>query len=174
MKINLNNKVHSECIKKVSFGNYWSKIESLTIQIPNGIDDCRLQSNSKSNNQSVSSIAISISFWLKLITFNLFLIERSIKTSLKLIKTLKLSNLIKKLIYFWLFRCLSITFDINSISFNINRLFDIVWFNRFRHNNYFVFQDFGSKKLIQSQFNRDLSQNFALGRLDRRCLMKGN
>ena len=59
-----------------------------------------------------------------------------------------------------------ITFDINLISFQI-KLFNYICsqFNRFCCDNYFGFQEFGSKKLIKSQF--DLSQSFALGQLDR-------
>ena len=62
----------------------------------------------------------------------------------------------------------------NLISFNINRFFFYIirtQFSWFRHDDWFGFQDFGSKKLVKSRFNHDLSQNLSLGWLDRLSLV---
>ena len=63
---------------------------------------------------------ILISFWLKSLDFNQFLIKRSKKTTSKVIERLKKSikrskksNLIKKVNIFWLFWSLSINFALN-------------------------------------------------------------
>ena len=55
-----------------------------------------------------------------------------------------------------LFLLFFIYFDLFLIYFN---LFDIIQtqFNQFFHNNWFGLQEFGSKKLIKSQFDQDIS-----------------